>query len=186
MVTHNEEPVRELIRILGDDPDRPGLLETPHRVLKSYETLFSGYGVDVESLIKTFDPEDTCESHQEMILLKNIELVSTCEHHMLPFIGKAHVAYIPDGCVIGVSKLARILEAFSRRLQIQERIGDQVTNALMTYLKPLGAACIIEAQHLCMVARGVQKQNSVMVTSSLRGAFKDNLDTRNELMSLIK
>ncbi len=131
--------------------------------------------------MKTFE-DGSCD---EVVLLKDIEFVSHCEHHMLPFLGKAHIAYIPNGKVLGVSKLARLLEIYSRRLQIQERLCQQITTALDEHLKPLGSACVIEAQHLCMVARGVQKQNSVMVTSSLTGVFRDKGEARSELLDMI-
>ncbi|GAI85307.1 unnamed protein product [marine sediment metagenome] len=174
--------INNMILSIGDDPTREGLNETPERVIKSWNHLYSGYDQDPKDIMKTFK-EGTCD---EMVILKDIEMFSTCEHHMLPFFGKAHIAYIPDGKVIGISKLARLLEIFSRRLQIQERIGEQVTGALMEYLQPKGAACIIEAKHLCMMARGIQKQNSVMITSSLKGVFLDKIETRNELMRLVR
>lgn len=176
-----EENVRRLIEFIGDDPAREGLLETPNRVIKSYSRLFSGYKQKPEDVVKVFE-DGACK---DMVVLKNIEMYSTCEHHMIPFFGKCHIAYIPNGKVIGVSKLARIMEIYARRLQIQERIGQQITSALEKLLNPLGAACIIEAKHLCMAARGVEKQNSVMVTSSLTGKFLDPV-VRQELMSLIK
>lgn len=179
----NTSLVRKLIALTGDDPDRSGLIETPKRVLKSYDYIFKGYNEDPLLLLKTFDD---CQEYDEIILLKDIEMFSMCEHHMLPFFGKAHIAYIPSGCVIGISKLARLLEIYSRRLQIQERLGDQITHFLMDHLKAQGAACIIEASHLCMRMRGVEKQNSIMITSSMKGSFKDNLSTRHELMELIK
>lgn len=171
-----------IIRYIGDVPSREGLTETPERVLKSFDKLYGGYGQKVEDVVKVFT-DGSCD---EMVLLKNIELYSTCEHHMLPFFGQAHIAYIPKGKVIGVSKLARILEIYSRRLQIQERICQQVTTALDKVLEPIGSACILEAQHFCMTARGVEKQKSIMVTSSLTGEFKNNADARSELMHLIK
>jgi GTP cyclohydrolase I len=176
------EGVVNSIKFIGDDPEREGLVETPARVLKSFKTIYGGYGQDPKDVMKIFE-DGKCE---DMVILKDIEFFSTCEHHMLPFFGKAHIAYIPDKCVIGISKLARLLEIYARRLQIQERICQQVTTALMEHLKPLGAACILEAQHFCMTSRGVQKQNSIMVTSSLTGEFRDNAETRSELMSLIK
>lgn len=175
------ENVTRMLQHIGEDPRREGLRETPERVVRSWKTLFSGYTDDVSSYFKSFT-EGACD---EMVLLRDIEFYSTCEHHVLPFKGKAHIAYIPNGKVIGVSKLARILDVFARRMQIQERIGQQVTEALMQYLNPKGAACVLEAQHYCMTARGVQKQNSVMVTSSLRGCFRDEPDCRSELFRLI-
>lgn len=174
--------VRRLLEYIGEDPKREGLQETPQRVIRSYETLFGGYKQKPEDVMKIFE-DGACD---EMVLLKNVEFGSTCEHHMLPFFGKAHIAYIPNGKVIGISKLARILEIYARRLQIQERIGQQVTDCLMEFLKPKGAACVLQAQHLCMVCRGVQKQNSIMITSSLTGVFLEHAQTRSEFISMIK
>lgn len=177
-----KEVVSKLLYEIGEDVQRSGLIDTPKRVVKSWDQLFSGYNQQPKDVLTVFD-----EKYDEIILLKNIELYSMCEHHMLPFIGKAHVAYIPNGkSIVGISKLARLVEIFARRLQIQERIGMQVTQALMELLEPQGAACIIEAQHLCMQMRGVEKQNSVMVTSDLKGVFRDNAEARNELLNLIK
>jgi len=176
-----EDAIIRQLQFIGEDPSREGLLGTPERVIRSWKELYGGYGQKVEDLLTVFEDDST----DEMVLLKDIELYSVCEHHMLPFVGKAHIAYIPDGRVIGISKLARILEMYSRRLQIQERLCQQVTDALMTYLRPKGAACIIEAQHLCMKARGVQKQNSIMTTSSLQGVFKKP-EVRAEFLQLIK
>jgi len=175
------ENVRRLLEYIGEDPKRDGLKETPKRVIKSYEKLFGGYNQKPEDMIKVF--EEKCD---EMVIVKNCEMFSMCEHHMLPFYGKAHIAYIPDGKVIGVSKLVRILEIYTRRLQIQERICLQVTEAIDDILKPHGAACVLEAQHLCMTARGVEKQNSIMVTSSLTGVFRKRSEVRSEFMSMIK
>lgn len=172
--------VRQL-QYIGEDPNREGLRETPARVVKSWGKLFGGYKASVEGVFKTFE-EGACDS---MVILKDIEFYSTCEHHLLPFYGKAHIGYIPAGKVIGVSKLARLLEVFARRMQIQERIGEEVTTALMTHLQPKGAICILEAQHHCMTSRGVEKQDSVMVTSSIRGIFSE-LNVRNEFLTLIK
>jgi len=174
--------VRRLIEYIGDDPNREGLEETPIRVIRSYEKLFSGYKQEPTDIIKVFEDDD-CD---EMVILKNIQFYSTCEHHMLPFFGKAHIAYIPDKRVIGVSKLIRILEIYTRRLSIQERIGQQVTNTLQTCLCPRGAACVLEAQHFCMTARGVEKQDSIMITSSLTGAFKKSTEARNEFLKMIR
>jgi len=187
-----EASIKKLLGYIGEDSGREGLRETPTRVIASYQHLFGGYGQDPSHLLTTFDNElvegveGDCFVFDEIILLKDIEMYSMCEHHILPFFGKAHIAYIPGGCIIGVSKLARLLEIYSRRLQIQERIGEQVTEFLMGGLGARGAACVIEATHLCMRMRGVEKQNSVMVTSSMKGGFKDNLSTRQELMGLIK
>jgi GTP cyclohydrolase I len=175
------EAVQRLLVEIGEDPDREGLKDTPRRVLKSYNELFSGYGQKVESLMTVFE-DDTSN---EMVILTDIEFYSFCEHHMLPFFGKAHVAYLPMKRVIGISKLARIVDMFSRRLQIQERLTSQITAALDKHLKPLGSACVIEAQHFCMRCRGVQKQNSSMITSSLTGVFK-NEEVRAEFLGFIK
>ena len=171
-----------MLELIGEDPRREGLLETPARIVKTWGELYSGYHINPESVFKVFE-QGACD---EMVLLRSIEFFSTCEHHMLPFHGKAHIAYIPDGRVIGVSKLARLLDVFARRMQIQERIGQQVTEALDKHLMPRGSACILEAQHFCMTSRGVQKQNSVMVTSSLTGVFRSNAAARAELMSMIR
>jgi len=176
-----KDSVLRQLQYIGEDPERDGLKETPDRVIRSYEQLYSGYKLDVAPYFKIFEIK-----RDEMIILKDIEFYSTCEHHMLPFFGKAHIAYLPKDKVIGVSKLARILEVYTRRLQIQERICQQVTEALDTHLRPLGSACILEAQHFCMTSRGIQKQNSKMITSSLTGVFKTNSETRAELMSFIK
>ena len=175
------ESIRNLIRFIGDNPDREGLQETPHRVLKSYAELFAGYHQDPASVLKTFE-DGACD---EMVVVKDIEFWSCCEHHMLPFFGKAHIAYLPNGKIVGLSKLARLLEVFSRRLQVQERLTTQVTAALDEHLHPLGSACVIEAKHLCMICRGIQKQQSVMITSSLTGEFR-NPEVRGEFFHLIK
>ncbi len=181
-----EGNITRLIQIIGDDPKREGLKNTPRRVIKSYRELFRGYDwtdEKIEECITTFTDE---EDYDEIILLKDIEFYSTCEHHLLPFFGKAHIAYIPNKSIVGISKLARLLEVYSRRLQIQERIGTQIINTLDEMATPRGSACILEAQHLCMIARGVNKQNSIMVTSALSGVFRDKIEARQELMRLIK
>lgn len=177
-----EEAVRLLLKYIGEDPEREGLKETPARVLHSYDQLFSGYKQDPGTLLKTFE-DGACD---EMVLLKNIEFWSFCEHHMLPFFGKAHIAYVPNGRIVGISKLARLLEAFSRRLQVQERLTTQVTKALDEHLKPLGSACVLEATHTCMTCRGVNKQHSVMMTSSLSGVFREKPEARQEFFHLIR
>lgn len=177
-----QDHVKALLKYIGDDPTREGLRDTPRRVIDSYAELFRGYNEDPKDVMKTFE-DGACN---EMVLLKDIEVTSWCEHHMLPFIGRAHIAYIPNGRVIGVSKLVRVLEIYARRLQIQERLTKQVTAALMEHLMPLGVACVIESRHLCMVCRGVQKQHSVMVTSSLEGVFRLDPATRAEFMSMIR
>ena len=180
-----QESLKKILQYLGEDPNREGLRGTPDRMIQSWSEIFGGYTKDPKDLLTTFEEDDVVPIDQ-IILLKDIELYSTCEHHFLPFVGKAHVAYMPKGKVIGISKLARLIEIFARRLQIQERIGNQVTKALMDHLNPLGAACIIESKHFCMSCRGVAKQNSMMVTSSLSGVFLENSKTRQELMLLLK
>ena len=180
--THGMNIVRALLQCIGEEPNREGLLDTPRRVVKSWDELFAGYKIDVSTLIKTFIESD---DYDEIVLLRNIEFFSFCEHHMLPFSGYGHVAYLPDRQIIGISKLARILDAYARRLQIQERIGQQVVTALMKHLEPKGAACILVAKHGCMICRGIKKQSSEMVTSSLTGVFKETPAIRTELLSLI-
>lgn len=177
--------IRQL-KYIGEDPGREGLKETPDRIIRAWDEIFAGYKQDPADLLTTF----STDGYDQMVLCQNIEMYSTCEHHWMSIIGQAHVAYIPDGRVIGISKLARLVDIFAKRLQIQERIGEQVTQSLMDYLKPKGAACVIQAQHLCMRMRGCSKQNSVMVTSSLKGIFLDDSGqgqaARNELMRLIE
>lgn len=180
-----KESIRNIFKHLGEDPSREGLRETPDRMIRSWEKLFGGYTINPKDIMTTFK-EDNVVPYNQIILLKDIEFYSTCEHHFLPFVGKAHVAYVPKDKVVGISKLARIVEVFSRRLQIQERVGNQVTESLMELLKPQGAACIIEAKHFCMTSRGVNKQNSIMVTSSLKGCFLTHDQTRQELLNLLK
>jgi len=177
-----QENIVRQIEYIGEDPNREGLLETPNRVVRSWQELFAGYDQKLADVLKVFDSD----GYNQIVLLKDIEMYSMCEHHMLPFFGKAHVAYIPDGKIIGISKLARLVDIYARRLQTQERIGEQVTCALMDSLRPLGAACIIEATHMCMRMRGISKQQSTMVTSSLRGVFFENSKARAELMSLLR
>ena len=172
----------EILKFIGEDPNREGLKETPKRIVKSWEKLFGGYAKDPKDIMKTFT-EGVCD---EMVILKNIEFYSTCEHHFLPFFGKISIGYIPKNKVIGISKLARLVEIYSRRLQIQERMTDQIASCLLEHLEPLGVIVVCEAKHLCMVARGVEKQNSVMVTSSIKGVFKKNIAAREEFMRLIK
>lgn len=174
-------PADNIVRILekiGEDPEREGLVDTPMRVIKSWDEIYSGYKQNVEEVLTIFN--DPCN---EMVVLKDIEFYSTCEHHMLPFHGKAHIGYIPRGQVIGISKLARILEIYSRRLQIQERICKQVTAALMEHLTPDGAACVLSARHMCISCRGVNKQSSEMVTSSLEGTMREG-PVRSEFLRL--
>ena len=177
-----EELVAETLRRVGEDPDREGLKKTPERVAKSMMWLTGGYRIDPMELL---NKAIFTEPHESMVLVRDIEIYSMCEHHMLPFFGKAHIAYIPDGRIIGLSKLARLVDVFSRRLQVQERLTDQVADALMEVLTPLGAGVVIEASHLCMMMRGVEKQNSRTVTSALRGAFRDDSKTRGEFLRLV-
>lgn len=176
-----ERLVGRIIELIGEDPQREGLKKTPERVTKSYGKLFSGYGQDPKKLLTVFDGEQ----YDEMIVVKDIELFSFCEHHMLPFIGKVHIGYIPNGKIIGLSKLPRLVEIFARRLQNQERLTQQVAHTLQDLLNPRGVGVIVEARHLCMMARGVEKQGSKVSTSSLTGLFKNNLNTRNEFLKLI-
>ena len=177
-----EDNIRRILQYIGEDPNREGLLDTPRRVAKSYKELFGGYKENPEELLTVFE-DGACD---EQVILRNIEFVSYCEHHMLPFYGKAVVAYVPNGKVIGVSKLVRLLEVYSKRLQIQERLCQQVTDALETHLQPKGSACIISAKHMCMMCRGVRKQQSEMITSSLTGIYKTDQSARMELMMLAK
>ncbi len=171
-----------LLDAVGEDRDREGLAKTPGRAARSFEFLTQGYRQTVEEVVN--DAIFTSDA-SEIVMVKDIELYSMCEHHLLPFIGRAHVAYIPNGKVIGLSKVARIVDVFARRLQIQEQLTTQIAEALMEVLHPLGVAVVIEAKHLCMMMRGVQKQNSVMKTSSLRGVFKDDARTRTEFLALL-
>lgn len=178
----DQKLVRALIGHIGEDSQREGLLETPKRVVKSWKEIYGGYKMDPTKLLST---TFAGEGYDEIVLLDNIEMYSTCEHHMLPFFGKAHVAYIPDKRVVGLSKLARLVECFSRRLQIQERLTSQIADALQEALRPRAVAVIIQAKHFCMVARGVGKQNSTMTTSCMKGLFKDDEKARMELLKLI-
>lgn len=175
--------IRTLLTELGEDPDREGLRDTPKRVSKAWQFLTSGYNQSLEELLNgaIFN-----ENSHEMVLVRDITLFSTCEHHMLPIIGHAHVAYIPNGKVIGLSKIARICEMFARRLQVQERLTGQIADALQEVLKPEGVAVVIEATHMCMVMRGVQKPGSWTTTSAMRGVFVDDARTRQEFMGLIR
>ena len=175
------EHYKAIIRLLGEDPEREGLLKTPMRVAKSMQFLTHGYNEDpMEILLSARFKED----YRQMVIVKDIELFSLCEHHLIPFIGKAHVAYIPNGYITGLSKIARVVEAYSRRLQVQERLTTQIKNAINDALHPLGVAVVIEARHLCMCMRGVQKQNSVTTTSDFIGAFERS-ETRAEFLQLI-
>ena len=182
-LTRLEKSFLELLEAVGEDPTREGLLKTPSRAARAFEFLTQGYRQDVDEVVNgaIFSSEAS-----EIILVKDIELYSMCEHHLLPFIGRAHVAYIPNGKVIGLSKIARVVDVFARRLQIQEQLTVQIADALMKTLHPSGAAVVIEAKHLCMMMRGVEKQNSVMKTSCLLGSFKEDARTRSEFLSLLK
>jgi len=174
--------IREMLEALGEDPNRPGLQRTPERVEKSLRWLTQGYQQTLEGVIGQAVFE---EKHESMIMVRDIELYSMCEHHMLPFFGRAHVAYIPNGKIIGLSKLPRIVDMFAHRLQLQERLTDQVADAIMEVLDPMGVGVVIEASHLCMMMRGVEKQNSKTVTSAVRGVFRDDIKTREEFLRLV-
>jgi GTP cyclohydrolase I len=176
-----EALVRQQLELLGEDPARDGLARTPQRVAKSLHWLTRGYAMNVESVVGDAVFE---EEHESMVMVRDIELYSLCEHHMLPFFGKAHIAYIPDGRIVGLSKLPRIVEVFSRRLQVQERLTEQVAQAIEDVLQPRGVGVVIEAVHLCMMMRGVEKQNSRTITSALRGQFRDCPMTRDEFLRL--
>jgi len=174
--------VREQLRRLGEDPDRSGLERTPERVEESLEFLTRGYDMTVEEALGNGVFQ---EPHDSMVLVKDVELYSLCEHHMLPFFGKAHVAYIPDGKVVGLSKIPRVVDVFSRRLQIQERLTEEIAEALQEELEPSGVGVVVEAYHLCMMMRGVEKQNSKTITSAVRGTFRDDQKTRDEFLGLV-
>jgi len=175
------EIYKEVITQIGEDPDRPGLDKTPMRVAKAMQFLTQGYNMDPENMLKS---ATYIENYRQMVLVKDIELYSLCEHHLLPFIGKAHVAYIPNGKITGLSKIARVVEAYARRLQVQERLTTQIKECIQNTLNPLGVAVVIEAQHLCMQMRGIQKQNSIATTSDFTGAFL-RPTTRDEFIHLI-
>lgn len=187
--TWNEANIKELseiyykvLKLIGEDPEREGLIKTPERVAKALNFLTNGYSLNPCEIINSAKFR---EEYRQMVLVKDIDIYSMCEHHMLPFFGKAHVAYIPDGYITGLSKIARVVEAFSRRLQVQERLTTQIRNTIQDCLNPLGVAVVIEAQHMCMQIRGVQKQNSVTTTSAFTGIFLKNLNTREEFIHLI-
>lgn len=174
--------IRSLLRALGENPDREGLLKTPDRFLRSIEFLTSGYRADVHRLMNNAVFH---EKYSDMVIVRDIELYSLCEHHILPFFGRCHVGYIPNGKVIGLSKIPRIVDAFSRRLQVQERLTNEISEALQSHLAPLGVGVVIEAYHFCMMMRGVEKQNSYTMTSSMLGAFQ-NMSTRSEFLTLLQ
>ncbi|HKE89727.1 MAG TPA: GTP cyclohydrolase I FolE [Gemmatimonadales bacterium] len=177
-----EQLVHELLVLLGENPERDGLKRTPARVASSLQWLTRGYQMSVEDVIGDAVFE---EKHENMILVRDIEIYSLCEHHMLPFFGRAHVAYLPNGKIVGLSKIPRVVEVFARRLQVQERLTDQVADALCAVLAPLGVGVVIEAYHLCMMMRGVEKQNSKTITSALRGTFRSDARTRDEFLRLV-
>ncbi|HEX4022696.1 MAG TPA: GTP cyclohydrolase I FolE [Acidobacteriaceae bacterium] len=174
---------REILARLPEDPDRDGLLRTPERVEKSMQFLTKGYGEDAKEILRgaLFDVD-----YDEMVIVKDVEVFSLCEHHMLPFFGKVHVAYIPNGKVIGLSKIPRLVDVFARRLQVQERLTRQIADAIQDAIQPQGVGVVIEARHLCMMMRGVEKQHSSTVTSAMQGIFRDEQQTRNEFLSLVR
>src|SRR5438067_13473275 len=180
-ISRIEKAVREILIAVGENPDREGLLKTPNRVARAYGELVAGLQDDPRRHLRTV----FTENYDEVVLLRDIEFHSLCEHHLLPFTGVAHVAYLPDGKVVGLSKLARLVEGFARRPQVQERLTGQIADAIMEELNPVGAACVIEATHTCMTIRGAKKPGSTMVTSALRGIFKESPSSRSELMTLI-
>jgi GTP cyclohydrolase I len=176
-----EDLVRRELQLLGEDPDREGLRATPARVAKALKWMTQGYKSTAKEVVGTGIFE---EAHDNMIMVRDIELYSMCEHHMLPFFGKAHVAYIPNGRIVGLSKIPRIVDVYARRLQVQERLTEQIAEGLCSVLQPIGVGVVIEAYHLCMMMRGVQKQNSKTITSALRGVFRDDAKTRDEFLRL--
>lgn len=177
-----EKNIKEIFKFIGEDPEREGLLGTPDRMIRSWNKLFGGYKKDGKKVLSTTFVEGTCD---EMVILKDIQFYSTCEHHFLPFYGKVSIAYIPNGKVVGISKLARLVEAFSRRLQIQERMTTQIADTINNVLEAKGVMVVVEGQHFCMTSRGVEKQESKMVTNAIRGAFEDS-EVRQEFLMTIK
>jgi GTP cyclohydrolase I len=180
-IREHERLVRRQLELIGEDPDRDGLSRTPARVAASLEWLTRGYETEIADVIGDALFEET---HESMVMVRDIELYSLCEHHMLPFFGKAHIAYIPNGRIVGLSKLPRVVDVFARRLQVQERLTEQIAQALSDVLQPRGVGVVIEAQHLCMMMRGVQKQNSSTITSAMRGQFRADQKTRDEFLRL--
>ncbi len=178
-----EEAVRLMIRQLGEDPEREGLLKTPQRVAQAMRFLTQGYAQDVDRVLKG---ALYSVAYEEMVIVRDIEIFSLCEHHLLPFVGRCHVAYIPTDKVIGLSKIPRLVDVFARRLQVQERLTNQIAETIMEKIKPQGVGVVIEAKHLCMIMRGVEKQNSVAVTSAMQGVFRDRRETREEFLSLVR
>lgn len=181
-IEETQNLVKQLLVQIGENPEREGLLKTPERVARAWEYLTSGYRKDVDEIMNkaVFD-----EKYDEMVIVKNIDFYSMCEHHLLPFFGKVHVAYIPNGKIIGLSKIPRLVEIFARRLQVQERLTQQIADSLNKYLQPDGVGVVIEAMHMCMMMRGVEKQNSVATTSAMHGSFKEDQRTREEFLTLI-
>lgn len=177
-----EAAVKTMMETVGEDPEREGLLKTPERVFKAYSFMYGGYKENPEEILKSALFTST---NDEMVLIRDIELYSTCEHHLLPIIGRAHVAYIPDGKVVGLSKIPRVVDVFSRRMQIQEQLTEQIAESIMNALNPKGVAVVIQARHMCMEMRGVEKINSTTTSSALRGLFKKDEKTRAEFFSLI-
>jgi len=177
------DAVKDILSAIGEDPSREGLLDTPDRVAKSYEYLCSGYGQDPQDIVgdSVFHVD-----YDDMVVVRDIDFYSLCEHHLLPFYGKAHVAYLPDGKVVGLSKIPRLVDLFARRLQVQERLTQQIAQTLVDTLQPLGVAVVLEGFHLCIAMRGVQKQNAWMTTSAMRGVFRDQMKTREEFLQLIR
>ena len=178
-----ERLVRDLLKEIGEDPDREGLTKTPERVERMFGFLTSGYDKQVDDVLNEAVFQD---NYDEIVLVKDIDFFSLCEHHLLPFFGKCHVGYLPDGRIVGLSKLVRLVEMYSRRLQIQERLTSEIANALLEALRPRGVAVVMEAYHLCMMMRGVEKQNCKAVTSSMHGIFRERIESRNEFMQLIR
>ena len=175
--------VKAILKLLGEDPEREGLIKTPERVAKAWQFLTQGYGQNGETIVRS---AVFTEPYSQMVLVKDIELFSLCEHHMLPFIGKAHVAYIPNGRITGLSKIARVVETYARRLQVQERLTEQIRDCIQESLKPMGVAVVIEAMHTCMSMRGVEKSNAITTTSAFSGIFMKSDKTRNEFLELIR
>jgi GTP cyclohydrolase I len=178
-----EEAYKEILTFIGENPDREGLIRTPHRVAESLKFLTRGYGQDIDTLLNNavFN-----EDYNDMVVVKDIEFYSLCEHHLLPFFGKVHVAYIPNGKIVGLSKIPRLIDMFARRLQVQERMTTQIAEAIENALNPLGVAVVVEGAHMCMMMRGVEKQAASMITSHVMGAFRDDRATRQEFMALVK
>ena len=184
VVQKDEDLITHLLAAVGEDPNREGLLETPGRVMKAWRHWCQGYHQDPAAVLKTF--EDGAEGADEMVVVKNLEFYSHCEHHMAPFFGTAHIAYIPDQRIVGLSKLGRVLDIFAQRLQVQERLTNQIADAIQSELQPIGVGVIMEAKHFCMCSRGVNKQQSTTVTSAVRGAMKTNPSARAEFLALMK